>query len=242
MLSRVFVAITLFLTVPQISRGDLVAYWNFNTLVPGTTTAAPSNVGVTAYAPSSGSGSLDLVGWTSANPPLVGTGSTNGITNFAGSPLNAIGSDLAGQALSLQPFTSNVNNGASLIVQVNLSGLENPVFSWAGRDTDTGFQAIQLAYSTNGVAYNDFGTATNLTTTFALQTADFGSENALDGSSTAFFRLTFSGGTAAGGNVRIDNIQLNATAVPEPTSIALVSLVGGSGLFAAYRKRRKQQA
>jgi hypothetical protein len=51
------------------------------------------------------------------------------------------------------------------------------------------------------------------------------------------------------GNKTIDNLIVattfaeaaNITAVPEPTSIALVSLVGGSGLFAAYRKRRKQQ-
>jgi hypothetical protein len=44
------------------------------------------------------------------------------------------------------------------------------------------------------------------------------------------------------GDQFVDNLVVNVTAVPEPTSIALVSLVGGSGLFAAYRKRRKQQA
>jgi hypothetical protein len=43
------------------------------------------------------------------------------------------------------------------------------------------------------------------------------------------------------GDQFVDNLVVNVTAVPEPTSIALVSLVGGSGLFAAYRKRRSNK-
>jgi hypothetical protein len=50
-------------------------------------------------------------------------------------------------------------------------------------------------------------------------------------------RVTFEGATSDSGNNRIDNIQFNATAVPEPTSGLLIGL-GTLACVALRRDRR----
>ena len=50
--------------------------------------------------------------------------------------------------------------------------------------------------------------------------------------------MTFTGATSASGNNRLDNIQLNAVVVPEPSSGALLVL-GGMALVAIRSLRKK---
>jgi hypothetical protein len=50
--------------------------------------------------------------------------------------------------------------------------------------------------------------------------------------------VTFTGASATSGNNRLDNIQLNAVAVPEPSSGALLVL-GGVSLVAVRSLRKK---
>lgn len=197
----------------------VIAYWNFNSLTTSTNNGA-------TYSPTSGSASLTLNGWTSTG--------TAGITSFGGSTINALNSDVSGQALSLQggAGTGTPNNGATLVFEFSTVGLEDPILSFATQRTTTGFNSNQVAYSIDGVNYTDFGTAYNPATSFGLQTFDFSSINALDNDSSVFVRITFTGATANAGNNRLDNIQI--TAVPEPASV----LLGSLGLLAMLRRRR----
>jgi hypothetical protein len=211
---------------------DLVAHWNFNSLTNSTNNG-------TTYAPSSGAGSLTLTCWT--------TTGTTGITAFAGTTVNAVGADTAGQALALQGGTTSgtPNNGAQSVFSFNLSSFTDPILSFATQKTTTGFSSNQVAYSTDGVIYTDFGSAYNPATSFATQTVDLSSVAALDLAPTAFIRITFSGATSNSGNNRIDNIQLNATAVavPEASSLFFGGLICSAlGLTIGYRKLRARAA
>jgi len=212
------------------AQADLVAYWNFNTLTPSGGGAGPSNAGVTSYAPATGAGSINLTGWTSR----AGTTSPFGITNFAGSTVNAIAPDAAGQALALEGGTTALsNNNATLDVVVSLTNLQNPILTFASRNTSTGFNNNQVSWSTDGINYTNFATYA-LTTTFALQSFDFSAVNALDNASTVYLRITFLGATTASGNNRIDNVQVNASIIPTPGAAALLGL----GSLAMVRRRR----
>lgn len=210
----------------------LIAYWNFNNLTAG---SPPSNVNQTNYAVDQGAGTLNLVGfatWTS--------GTTYGINNFAGSLTNALGADIAGQALALQGGSSSTlqNNGASMVIQVNLTNVVDPVLSFATQKTSTGFNSNQVAWSLDGSTWTNFGSPYDPVTSYTfpngLQSFDFSAINALDGVANAYFRVTFGGATGATGNNRIDNIQVNA--VPEPATLAILGLAGA----AVLRRRRNR--
>lgn len=207
--------------------GAIIAYWNFNGLTTST------NNGIT-YAASSGSGTITVGVAASDN-----AGSNRGINSFGGTTNNILNSDVAGQALTVQGGASESatpvqNNGATLTIEVNLTGMEDVIVSYATQKTGTGFNSNQFSYSTDGVSYTSFGSAYDLTTSFALKTFDLSSISALDNDSSVFFRVTFSGATSNAGNNRIDNIQVNATAVPE-TSAAVLGALGVLGLL---RRRR----
>lgn len=209
------------------SQAVVVAYWNFNGLTTSTNNG-------TSYSPSSGSGSL-TVGVAATDQ----AGSNRGINSFAGTTTNSLNSDPAGQALVIQGGASESatpvqNNGATIILEVNLSSLSNPILSFASQRTTTGFNSNQVAYSTDGTSYTNFGTAFNPATSFGstIYTFDFSSINVLDGDSSVFFRITYSGATANSGNNRIDNIQINA--VPEPGA----ALIGAFGMLGLLRRRR----
>jgi hypothetical protein len=212
-----------------------VATWNFNSL---TNSTAPSNANVTSYTADTGTGTLTL--------GSISSSATGGITNFGGTTVNAFGGAAAGQALAIQgnaagsgntaPFA---NNGATLTFQVSLVGLMDPILSFAVQRTSTGFNSDQVAYSTDGVSFTNFGTAFNAATAFALQTFDFSAINALDGAASAFFRITLNGATNGAGNNRFDNIQINAiaSAVPETSSTMMV-LAGLAAVGFIVRRQR----
>lgn len=219
------------LVLGGVAQANLVAYWNFNSL--STTAGLPSNANVTAYAPTTGAGSIDLAGWTSR----AGTTAPHGISNFGGSTVNAISPDPAGQSLALQAGTTAIsNNGASLVISFSMAGLQDAIVTFATQRTSTGFNANQVAYSTDGVSYTDFGSAVNPATAFALQTIDLTGITALTNDASVFVRITFTGATSASGNNRVDNVQVNAsTAAPEPGTLAALGL----GAAAILRRRKK---
>jgi hypothetical protein len=207
----------LFPTAP--ASADLIAYWNFNALANNT------NNGI-FYAPNAGSGLIVLDGWNVEGPSAK-----------AGTTLNALGGDPAGQALGLE---SEANNGASMVFFFNMAGLVDPVLSFAERRNDFAFDSVQASWSTDGVTFTDFGSPFVAPTgAFGLRVLDFSSINALDGSLNAFIKLTFDGATERFGKMRIDNPQINAVAIPEPSSALMLATVGLVVVSGATWKRKR---
>src|SRR5262249_30106475 len=96
--------------------GDEIAIWNFN----------DSDLIV-----DHGAGTLT----TNFNPVNVGFA--------AGTLTNSRLGDAAGQSLSLQGGTGNINNGRSITINVNTSGLSSIVVSFATQGSSTGFNSNQ---------------------------------------------------------------------------------------------------
>lgn len=222
------VGLAVFATLISIStvKAELISYYNFNTLSIATASVPGSGgVPITIDA-TTGTGSLSLAGY-------AGT-----VDDFGGTTLNAIGSDPAGASLSLVAGSGTPGNGTFISFNASLTAFENPIITYATQGTGSGYNSVQLSYSIDGTNFTNFGSAYTPPASFALQTFDLSTVDVLDGAASATFRLTFSGATATSGNNRIDNLQLNATAIPEPSSIAIGSLAG-LGLL-GYRLRRKQ--
>lgn len=208
------------------SQAAVVAYWNFNSLnIP--TASAPGSGGVpTTIAADQGTGSISLSGWTGL------------VDDFAGSTLNALNSDASGASLSL---VSSTGNNSFIEISFSMAGLRDLAITFDTRGTSTGYDSGIWSYSTNGSTFFDFGAQTaTRSTTFA--TTGPGVTASLNNASTAFLRYTLNGATTTGGNNRIDNLQLNATAVPEPSSLAVLGLIGAAGVVARRRRAKSEVA
>ncbi len=200
-----------------VSSADTIAYWNFND--------SANRLGV-----STGSGTL-TTNFVAAN-----------VQYFGGSTSNAQGGDIAGQALSLQNGTGGANNGRNATFQISTSNFENLVMTFVTQRTDTGFNSNQIAYSTDGATFTNFGSAYTPASTFALQTFDFSSISALDNAASVFVRITFNGGTtnSSAGNNRIDNVVFTADPIVIPLPPAAFAGIAGLGLAGiASRIRRR---
>jgi hypothetical protein len=207
------------------AQAEVIAYWNFNTLTTATNNG-------TSYAPTSGAATLDVLVASSDQ-----AGTSRGINSFAGTTVNALFADPAGQALaiqasSLESGTVYANNGATITITFSMTDLADPILTFASQRTSTGFNANQLAWSTDGVNFTDFGSTYTPATSFALVSFDLSTVDALDNAPSVTLRLTVDGATSTGGNNRFDNIQINA--VPTPGALALMGL---GGLIVARRRR-----
>lgn len=205
------------------SSATLIAGWDFAGLLAAPNT--PATIAATV-----GSGSIDV-------SEFIPTGSNAERNAFAGSTINTfIGGDTgAGMALSL--VNSNAN-GKSLIFSFSMLGYEDLVVSFATRGTATGFNTHAWSWSTDGIGYTPFAGNTAVTaTSFELKSIDFSSVSGLENSASAYLKLTFSGATSTSGNNRLDNIQFNATVVPEPS---IAALVGGFGVLALFMSSRRR--
>lgn len=212
----------LFLTSALPCPAALVAYWNFNDLSIAAADSPGAGGVPTTISATQGSGTLDLSDWN-------GT-----VDDFAGTTLEALGTDPAGNALSLIAGSGTAGNGTTIRLQISLAGQSNPVLRFATQGTATGFTSNQLAWSLDGTNFTPFGSPYDPPTSFALQSFDLSSVDALDGAASAWLRLSFDGASGSTGNNRLDNLQLHATPTPEPS--ALILLMGG-GLLALRRRR-----
>lgn len=211
-------------TLVGVAQADVVAYWNFNSLLPNPNTAH----GIVA---DQGLGMIHADG-TNGSSYWASTASNPQLTAYAGFADNAIGGASAGSALGLANSASNSAgnaNGFSIVVSVDLSNFESVSLSYASRASGSGFGFSQhaWAFSTDGVNFTSITSFTGMNAA-TVQVKNLGAVAALDHQATAFFRLTVSGATASNGHNRIDNLVVEGTyaATPAPGAAALVGLAG----------------
>ena len=215
-------AVTVLSAVPaKYSQADLVAYWNFNALSIGTpaspgTGGVPLNIAADAGV---GSGNLDLSSWTAT------------IDDLAGTTLNALFSDVAGPSLTFKG-----NTPSFIDFTVDLTGLKDPIITFANGGNANGYTSGTWQWSNDGSTFNNITGNTASQTAFALATVDLTGVAGLVNQANVTFRYTLSGGGVLRNN-QMDNVQINAVStIPEPGTAGLVGLL----LVGVVARRRRR--
>ena len=224
--------------VPK-AHADLIVYFNFEDSAVGDPFDPAADV-IPANGGDNPGGGLQF-------STLTYTGASDTRLALAIADVNRTAADIdipantghAGLAMNLN--NTGGNNGAFLQFNVNTLALGNLQFlslSFACDNNGNGFHAAQLQYSTTGAP----GTFTNVGSAMIItngtnQLITSGTFSVVQ-SATGVFRLTFSGGASNGNNREtvIDNIQLNASLVPEPATV-VGGLLGVLGVCWFQRRR-----
>ena len=172
--------------------------------------------------------------------------STTLITNYTtadisagpGIPRNVAPGDMDPNLTSLGLRRSSLNNGRDFDIQLfSAQGFfQNMTLSFATNGNGNGFTSVQLSYSTNGGA--TFTAGPNALLTQRPQIVSLAVPAGANNAPLLVLRLEFSGGQSNGNDIQtiVDNIQINGTIVPEPTTIA-GGLLGVLGLCWFQRRR-----
>ena len=161
------------------------------------------------------------------------------MVSVAGLAFNPAAGDPDVNNLALGLTNAGFNNLGFFQFHVNTQTLVGMSLSLAANTSNLGFNSVELAYSNDGFASDSHHVGTEAITSLTGQTIPFGIPGAAEGQSDITFRLVFSGATPNGEvpqNTFIDNIQLTATAVPEPSTY-IGGLRGIIGLC-WYQRRR----
>jgi hypothetical protein len=180
--------------------------------------------------------------FTSDSPGLQPTsiGPSFGSFTFpaqTGTTVNAVTPITTNTALTLRPGDGGA--GVFTLGGLTTTGLTDVHLSFALLSAATGgsFTDLSLLYSTTGAndPFTSFASVTNLTShtdynpalTFDVSALTGGAVDGVSGNNL-FFGFVFTGATNRDAATFIDNIQVTATAVPEPSSYigALFGLVG----------------
>lgn len=248
------------MTVSASQAQILIAGWDFLTTTTGGTAAAGAPATPKVYTANFGAGTLYFDGTNGSSNwfvPASGTSSTE-LNAFGGSSANTLASD--GTLLSsdtsgtaalavLGGAGTSPNlaaNGKSAVFAFSMADKADLSISLSAQRTTTGFTTQLWEYSADGGStWGNIGSFIGGTTAGTIQSSfantgvlSFAAFSGLDGVSDARLRVTFTGASSATGNNRLDNIQLNAVAVPEPSSGALLVL-GGMALVAVRSLRKK---
>ncbi|HOS91632.1 MAG TPA: HYR domain-containing protein, partial [Prolixibacteraceae bacterium] len=187
------------------SGQSLVGYWSFNdTGISGTIFPAIGG-SPTSISPDSGTGTFSIAGWGGGASAVTGT------------DMNVVSPAVAGTALSLSSASASgflSGNDTWIQIQTSMTGLADPVITYALSGNATGYDQGTWSYSTDGTNFTDYTTIipTN-DESFELRTVTFSGVTDLNNAPVVYFRYTLDGASAAGGNNIIDNLQINATQV-----------------------------
>jgi hypothetical protein len=204
-----------------LTSAGTIATWTFETSLPAATNSA-------------------TIGPLAAE---VGTGSASGVHASANTDYsNPVGNG------SMESFSSNEwAIGDYYQFQASSTGLSKIGISWDQTRSSTGPADFKLQYSPDGSTFTDAlsytipaiswsSGAPDITGTTSF-VSNLGAVSALDNQASIYFRLTAAsapGGTA--GTNRVDNFRISEGEVPEPASLALVSLAGLA--FVGFARRR----
>ena len=232
-------------TFAQANASIVLTQWNFNgasaASVPGTASSPGTSVGF---------GTASLVGGVTSTTFNNGVGSSDLVLT---SPANF------GWQTTNYPAIAAADKTAGVQFAVNTTGYQNVIVSWDQRHSNTAANTFRFQYSTNGTTFID---STQFTFTPAAtgtgdtwyngRSVNLSSISGVNNNAQFAFRVvaefapTTSGYLASRststygptGASRFDMVTVNATAVPEPTSMALLSMVVGVGAVGArFRKR-----
>jgi hypothetical protein len=173
----------------------------------------------------------------------VGSGlSTFSNFNSAGNPISIL-SSVSGNPNNRgfsagNSVSQNGWDGDASYFQFTLdsTGYQDIILSWGENRSSTGPNEWTIRYSSNGGGlFTDFSTIA-LPANSAVS-VDLTSVTAINNNPDVIFRLVGIGASAAGGTAKIDNFNIDATAViPEPSTVVLVG-AGLVGLLALRRRR-----
>ncbi len=189
-----------------------VAAWTFDATpgVPSTPSSVAANYGdQTGTAMLYADGSNGSATWITAL-------TNNELTTFGGTIINDPregAAAISGNAYTPVAGTGMSANGKSMVFKFSMSALQNAVITLAIRGTASGFNFHQWAWSTDNITYTNVGpnTADN-STNFVLKTLDLTSVTQINGAPDVYLKITFSGATSTGGNNRLDNVVIHASA------------------------------
>jgi len=226
----------------------LIAGWDFQTTSGGGTAAAAAPGSPLTYVAnfsvvSTITPTLYLNG-TNGSSTWTSLASNPQVTSFGGSSVNTSGTSFStttSGAASLALANSS-SNGNAAVFKFSMTGFKDLSISYSTQATATGFNLQTWEYSTNGSTWSSIGTfnprPTGATTFATVGVVTLPTVTGLDSIGIAYVRLVVSGATATAGNNRFDNIQFNATAIPEPSTCAL--LLGGFALTGGIVLRRRR--
>lgn len=194
------------------ARADVVAAWNFNALA----------------------GAVPPVLMADAGSGTVGLGEfTGGLGSLAGTDVNAMGGDAPGQGLVV---TGSGQNGRSIVLEVRTSGLAGLSLSVAARRSGSGF-AVAAVEAWDGASWQRAGVLDASTTQWLAHDFDLSAFVFLDDIAVARVRVKLEGATSGSGNIRLDNLRLEANQVPGPGAAAAIG-AAAAGLTARRGGRR----
>ena len=232
-MKKLFLTVVLSSFALATTRADTIANWTFESSF--TSFNGITNISTSGLAAETGSGTAS--GWH-ASPANWSSPAGNG---------------------SSHSFSVNTwAQGDYFQFQVNSTGFTDILVSYDQTRSSTGPGTFTFSYGTDGVNFTPFSvdytvlpnatvvgppatapwSATTARQSVYTFTFDLSSISTINNSPTVFFRVTDDTATgAAGGTVRIDNFLVSATAVPEPSILAL-GLIGGFAGLVAFRRKR----
>jgi hypothetical protein len=224
--AAVVLAVSLFLV--GVAQAEVVnAYWSFNDNSPDVTAVTSAS------------------SWESTHPAVSFSADGSQYKDDADFPTFTAfdGIDYDGTSAAQWQANGALVDSPTMTILIDMAGLEDLTLgldiraaALPGGNPPSGTEAIE--YSTDGLNWSDAGLAqlTGFSTTVTRYSLDFSSIAAIEDVSTAGIRLTFEDvdGTDGLANVRLDNVQLGATVIPEPATLALLGL----GAVGMIRRRR----